>query len=169
MEQRMSSFKLDGVFQPDGNYHCQTSMVPYLIKGHSPRIGAHTYVHRLTSPSGDFVTPLLSKQEIPPCKTIQHGTAIHTASVPLIKPPRPRSASAMQNMVRRDSASQQQFFREYPSPEEKGIGPYCELPNSPPGKRKFHAEGRYEPETRQRPVFIPMPPPLSLSASHLNA
>ncbi|KAG5296954.1 hypothetical protein I7I48_05931 [Histoplasma ohiense] len=202
MEQRMSSFKLDGVFQPDGNYHCQTSMVPSkstaasqchfvsisksprissyspatdsafpldLIKGHSPRTGAHTYVHRLTSPSGDFVTPLLSKQEIPPFKTIQHATAIHTASVPLIKPPRPRSASAMQNVVRKDSASQQQFFRAYPSPEGKGIGPYCELPNPPPGKRKFDAEGRYEPETRQRPVFIPMPPPLSLSASHLKA
>ncbi|QSS52504.1 hypothetical protein I7I53_08163 [Histoplasma capsulatum var. duboisii H88] len=142
-----------------------------LIKGHSPRTGAHTYVHRLTSPSGDFVTPLLSKQEIPPFKTIQHATAIQTASVPLIKPPRPRSGSAsgMQNVVRKDSASQQQFFRAYPSPEEKGIGPYCELPNPPPGKRKFDAEGQYEPETRQRPVFIPMPPPLPLSASHLKA
>ncbi|EEQ83723.2 uncharacterized protein BDCG_00528 [Blastomyces dermatitidis ER-3] len=131
-----------------------------LIDAHAPNTGAHTYVHRLTSPPRNLVTPLLSNQEMASYKTIRHATNIHTTDVPLINPPRPRSASARQDVGQKDSANQQQVSRAYPSPEEKGIGPYYELSNPPSGKRKLDAEGN---ETRQRPMFLPMPPPLSLS------
>ncbi|PGH08377.1 hypothetical protein GX51_01203 [Blastomyces parvus] len=139
-----------------------------LIDAHPPIPGAHTYVHRLTSPPRGLVTPLLSNQEITSYKTMRYATTIHTTGVPLIKPPRPRSASARQDVGQKDSASQQQVSRAYPSPEEKGIGPYYELSNPPSGKRKLDAEGQYESDTRQRPLFLPMPPPLSLSEPNVK-
>ncbi|OJD10790.1 hypothetical protein ACJ73_09696 [Blastomyces percursus] len=139
-----------------------------LIDAHAPNTGAHTYVHRLTSPLRDLVTPPLSNQEITSYKTIRYATNIHTTGVPLIKPPRPRSASARQDVGQKDLASQQQVSRVYPSPEEKGIGLYYEMSNPPSGKRKLDSEGQYEPETRQRPMFLPMPPPLSLPGPNVK-
>ncbi|KKZ58459.1 hypothetical protein EMCG_00950 [[Emmonsia] crescens] len=139
-----------------------------LIEAHAPNTGAHTYVHKLTSPPCDFVTSLISQPETPPYTTILNATTIHTVAVPLIKPPRPRSNSAMKDMDQKYSACQQQVSKAYPSPEENVIGPYCELPNPPSRKRKLDAEGRYDPETRQRSIFISMPPPLSLSGPDLK-
>ncbi|OJD15271.1 hypothetical protein AJ78_04456 [Emergomyces pasteurianus Ep9510] len=136
------------------------------IDVHAPNTGAHTYVHRLTSPPRGCVTRFFSKQENPPYTTIVHATNIRTVGVPLIRPPRPRSATGMQDIDQKDSVRRQhQVSRAYPSPGEESIGPYCELPNPPSGKRKLDVDGRYSPEAQERPMFIPMPPPLSLSGN----
>ncbi|OAX78020.1 hypothetical protein ACJ72_07674 [Emergomyces africanus] len=140
----------------------------FAIEAHAPNIGAHTYVRRLTFPPRDFVSRLLSKPENPPYATI-FATNIRTVGVPLVRPPRPRSASGIQNIDRNDSVRQNQVSRAYPSPQEESISPYCELPNPPSRKRKLDVgDGRASPETWQRSMFIRVPPPLSLSGPDLE-
>ncbi|EEH45285.2 uncharacterized protein PADG_01435 [Paracoccidioides brasiliensis Pb18] len=139
-----------------------------LVETYSAATGAHTYVHKLTSsPPRDFVSPLPPKPETPTCKPMFHGT-VHSEMVPLVKSPISQSSSAKHNEDFSASESQQQCCVVYPEDTNQFSGPYCELPNSVLMKRKFEAGGRQQTEMerglerRDRPKFIPIPPPLSL-------
>ncbi|EEH39357.2 hypothetical protein PAAG_08626 [Paracoccidioides lutzii Pb01] len=145
-----------------------------LVETYSAATGTHTYVHKLTSPPRDFVSPILPKPETPTCKPMFHGT-VHTEMVPLVKSPISQSSSAKHNEDFSASESQKLCCVVYPVDTDQFFGPYCELPNSVLMKRKFEAGGYQQTEMgrgltrRDRPKFIPIPPPLSLSGSDLEA
>ncbi|KAK2812556.1 hypothetical protein FQN50_001200 [Emmonsiellopsis sp. PD_5] len=133
-----------------------------LLEASAPITGAHTYVNTLSSPSQDFVPPLL------PGKPLFHAPS-RSHDVPFIKPPLPPSSTSTSRIDHTIPTSQQLPPVTCPTTIEDSAGPYCELPSLLTRKRKFDVDGRETGTRQQRPMFIPMPPPLSLSGSNLKA
>ncbi|KAK2776357.1 hypothetical protein FQN53_002715 [Emmonsiellopsis sp. PD_33] len=139
-----------------------------LLEAPAPITGAHTYVNTLSSPSQDFVPPVLPRRDSVTGKPLFHATS-PSHDVPLIKPPLPPSSSSTSRIDHTISTSQHLPPATCPTTIEDSAGPYCELPSPLTRKRKFDVDGRETGPRQQRPMFIPMPPPLSLSGSNLKA